>query len=166
MVEHRKGLNRTLFWLYAGQGKWPSIFRWAMLAFDLITIALFLVHPLVSWHDGTTESTGLWLYVDIFIVVVITLDFLARLYIERNRLRFFLRPTNVADLLVLATFVVPVFAQNLIFLRVGLASFKPASHAAAVSAVDAGRYRLRPRPWPSSRLPASPRRNSRSRTSP
>jgi voltage-gated potassium channel len=118
MVEHRKGLNRTLFWLYSGQGKWPSIFRWAMLAFDLVTIALFLVHPLVSWHDGTTESTGLWLYVDIFIVAVITLDFLARLYIERYKLRFFLRPTNVADLLVLATFVVPVFAQNLIFLRV------------------------------------------------
>jgi voltage-gated potassium channel len=118
MVEHRKGLNRTLFWLYSGQGKWPSIFRWAMLAFDLVTIALFLVHPLVSWHDGTTESTGVWLYVDIFVVVVITLDFLARLYIERNRLRFFLRPTNVADLLVLATFVVPLFAQNLIFLRV------------------------------------------------
>jgi voltage-gated potassium channel len=118
MVEHRKGLNRTLFWLYSGQGKWPSIFRWSMLAFDLITIALFLVHPLVSWHDGTTESTGLWLYVDIFIVAVITLDFLARLYIERYKLRFFLRPMNVADLLVLATFVVPVFAQNLIFLRV------------------------------------------------
>ncbi|HEX5006508.1 MAG TPA: potassium channel family protein [Hyphomonadaceae bacterium] len=118
MVEHRKGLNRTLFWLYSGQGKWPSAFRWAMLVFDLITIALFLVHPLVSWHDGKTESTGVWLYVDIFIVVAIALDFLARLFIERDKLRFFLRPTNLADLLVLATFVVPVFAQNLIFLRV------------------------------------------------
>jgi voltage-gated potassium channel len=118
MVEHRKGLNRTLFWLYSGQGKWPSIFRWAMLVFDLLTIALFLVHPLVSWHDGTTESTGLWLYVDIFIATVIILDVVARFYVERYKWRFFLRATNVADVLVAATIVVPFIAQNLIFLRV------------------------------------------------
>jgi len=118
MVEHRKGLNRALFWLYSGQGKWPSAFRWAMLAFDLVTIALFLVHPLVSWHDGKTESTGLWLYVDIFIATVIILDIAARFYIERYKWRFFLRATNVADVLVAATLVVPIFAQNLIFLRV------------------------------------------------
>ncbi len=118
MVEHRKGLNRTLFWLYSGQGKWPSIFRWALLVFDLVTIALFLVHPLVSWHDGVRESTGVWLYVDIFIAVVISLDFLARLYIERKKLRFFLNIINIADLAVVATLVVPIFVQNLIFLRV------------------------------------------------
>jgi voltage-gated potassium channel len=118
MVEHRKGLNRTLFWLYSGYGKWPAAFRWAMLGFDLATIALFLVHPLLSWRDGVTESTGLWLYVDIFIAVVITADFLARLYIERNKLRFFLNPINIADLLVVATIIAPFFMQNLIFLRV------------------------------------------------
>jgi voltage-gated potassium channel len=118
MVEHRKGLNRFLFWLYSGYGKWPAAFRWAMLAFDLATIALFLVHPLLSWRDGTTESTGLWIYVDIFIAAVIGLDFLARLYIERKKVRFFLNIVNIADLAVVATLVVPVFAQNLIFLRV------------------------------------------------
>lgn len=118
MVEHRKGLNRTLFWLYSGQGKWPSAFRWALLIFDLVTIALFLVHPLVSWNDSETESTGVWLYVDLFIAMVITLDFLARLYIERNKVRFFLNIVNLADLAVVATLIVPVFAQNLIFLRV------------------------------------------------
>jgi voltage-gated potassium channel len=118
MVEHRKGLNRTLFWLYSGQGKWPSAFRWSMLVFDLFTIALFLVHPLVSWNDGETEATGIWLYIDIFIAAVIGLDFLARLYIERNKFRFFLNPINLADLAVLATLIVPIIAQNLIFLRV------------------------------------------------
>lgn len=118
MVEHRKGLNRTLFWLYSGRGKWPAIFRWALLIFDLVTIALFLVHPLVSWHDGVTGSTGVWFYVDILIATVIALDFLARLYIERRKLRFFVNIMNIADLAVLATLVVPLFAQNLIFLRV------------------------------------------------
>lgn len=118
MVEHRKGLNRFLFWLYSGQGKWPSAFRWSMLVFDLFTIGIFLVHPLVSWHDGVTELTGFLLYLDIFIAVVIGLDFLARFYIERHKWRFFLRATNIADLLVVATLILPIFAQNLIFLRV------------------------------------------------
>ncbi len=118
MVEHRKGLNRTLFWLYSGHGKWPSVFRWSMLAFDLATIALFLVHPLLSWHDGVPESIGVWLYIDILVAAIITFDFLARLYIERDKVRFFLNVINLADLAVVATLVVPLFAQNLVFLRV------------------------------------------------
>ena len=118
MVEHRKGLNRALFWLYSGPGRVPSAFRWSMLVFDFATIALFLVHPLLTWRDGVPESTGAWLYVDIFIATVISLDFLARLYIERNKLRFFLNIINLADLAVVATLVLPLFGQNLIFLRV------------------------------------------------
>lgn len=121
MVEHRKGLNRTLFWLYAGHGTWPSIFRWSMLAFDFITIAIFLFHPILSWRDltdGFTGVTGLWLAIDLFIAIVITFDFLARLYIERVKLKFFLNPVNWADFVVVLTLVVPVFAQNFAFLRV------------------------------------------------
>jgi voltage-gated potassium channel len=118
MVEHRKGLNRMLFWLYAGQGTWPSAFRWALLAFDLFTITLFLVHPLQAWRDNTPGAAGIWLAIDIFIATVITLDFLARLYIERHKWRFFLRIMNVVDLLVVATFIIPTFAQNLVFLRI------------------------------------------------
>jgi voltage-gated potassium channel len=118
MVEHRSGLNRTLFWLYAGQGKWPAIFRWTMLVFDLVTIALFLVHPVISWHAGDAASTGVWLAVDIFIAFVIALDVSARFYIERHKWRFFLRFSNIADLIVALTLVVPFFAQNLVFLRV------------------------------------------------
>ena len=41
MVEHRKGLNRALFWLYSGHGRGPSLFRWSMLVFDLVTIGRF-----------------------------------------------------------------------------------------------------------------------------
>jgi voltage-gated potassium channel len=117
-MEHRKGLNRALFWLYSGHGVAPSIFRWAMLVFDISTIALFLVHPLLTWRDGVPESRGVWLYIDLFIAAVITLDFLARLYIERNKLRFFFNIINLADLAVVATLVLPLFAQNLVFLRV------------------------------------------------
>lgn len=118
MGEHRKGLNRTLFWLYSGHGKWPSVFRWSMLVFDLLTIALFLFHPIVSWHQSIEETTGIWFAVDIAIAVIITLDVFARFYIERHKLRFFLRLTNLADLVVAATMLVPFLAQNMVFLRV------------------------------------------------
>lgn len=118
MAEHRKGLNRALFWLYSGHGKWPSVFRWSLLVFDLVTIALFLIHPVVSWHNGVAEMTGAWLTIDIAIAVVITLDVLARFYIERHKLRFFLRLPNLADIVVAATLVIPFVAQNLVFLRV------------------------------------------------
>lgn len=118
MHEHRKGLNRTLFWLYSGTGKWPAVFRWSMLVFDLVTIALFLVHPEISWHGGDVQTTPVWLAVDLLIAFVITLDLLARWYIERHKVRFFLRITNLADLVVAATLIVPFVAQNMVFLRV------------------------------------------------
>ncbi len=118
MGEHRKGLNRTLFWLYSGNGRWPSFFRWTMLAFDLVTIAVFLFHPLVSWRQTETPQPAFWVAADIFIAAVIALDFLARLYIERHKWRFFVRPTNWADLIVLMTLVTPVLSQNFSFLRV------------------------------------------------
>lgn len=118
MHEHRKGLNRALFWLYSGHGKWPGVFRWAMLTFDLVSIALFLVHPSISWHGASVETTGVWIVVDAFIAIVITLDLAARFYIERHKHRFFLRITNLADLVVAATLLVPFVAQNMVFLRV------------------------------------------------
>lgn len=118
MVEHRKGLNRALFWLYSGSGRTPSAFRWSMLVFDLVTIAIFLVHPLVSWRDGVEAATGIWLWIDIAIATVITLDFLARFYIERQKWRFFTRWSNLADMVVVATLLLPIILQNLVFLRV------------------------------------------------
>jgi voltage-gated potassium channel len=118
MAEHRQGLNRTLFWLYSGNGRWPSVFRWSMLVFDLVTIGIFLVHPLVSWHQKDVQPTGIWFAIDVFIAAVIGLDFLARLYIERHKVRFFLRPTNWADLIVFLTMVLPVLSANFSFLRV------------------------------------------------
>src|SRR5690349_12688739 len=88
MVEHRKGLNRALFWLYWGPGRAPMVFRWSMLVFDIVTISIFIFHPLVSWHDSVEAATGVWLAIDVFIAAVITLDFFARLYIERRKWRF------------------------------------------------------------------------------
>ena len=118
MHEHRRGLNRTLFWLYSGQGRWPSIFRWSMLVFDLFSIVLFLFHPSISWHGEERLTNGVWVLIDLFIALLITLDLAARFYIERYKARFFLRITNLANLVVSATLLIPFVAENLVFLRV------------------------------------------------
>ena len=118
MHEHRRGLNRALFWLYSGHGRWPNVFRWSMLGFDLVSIVLFLFHPSISWHGEDRLTTGVWIAIDLVIAIVITLDLAARFYIERYKARFFLRLTNLADLIVAATLLVPFVAQNMVFLRV------------------------------------------------
>jgi hypothetical protein len=65
-----------------------------MLVFDLVTIGIFLIHPMVSWHQAEVPQAPAWVVVDVFIAAVIALDFFARLYIERHKWRFFMRPTN------------------------------------------------------------------------
>lgn len=118
MVHQRTGLNRTLFWLYSGHGRWPYLFRWALLALDAVTIALFLAHPLLSWRGGYEFASGAWARIDIAIAIFITLDFLARLYIARSKLRFFTQLHNLADILVVGSLIAEFFVDNLIFLRI------------------------------------------------
>ncbi len=116
MRGRRKGLNRTLFWLYEGDGRWPFIFRWALLILDFVSIAFFLWEPFHSWRGAVHKH---WLVqIDILIAAYIALDFFARLYIVENRLIFFRRIHNIADVFIVLTLIAPVLFENLVFLRV------------------------------------------------
>lgn len=110
-MSDRKGLNRGLFWLYEGHGKWPFTFRWAMLIFDLLTIIYFLVAPFAergSQHYGIDYAIG----------AVILLDLMARFYIAKSKRRFLTRFMPWADLIVVITMFAPLLVANLAFLRV------------------------------------------------
>ena len=110
-MSERRGLNRALFWLYEGHGAWPFTFRWAMLVFDMVTIAYFLWAPF--------EQRGRTHYVvDYAIGAVIALDLVARLYIDRRKIRFFTRWINLADIVVVITMFAPLLISNFAFLRV------------------------------------------------
>ncbi|MEQ3649627.1 ion transporter [Hyphomonas sp.] len=111
MKHERKGLNRTLFWLYEGHGRWPFLFRWAMLAFDFITIGYFLWAPF-DQRDRTHVA------IDYVIGGVIAADLVARFYIARHRWNFVMRPINIADLVVVVTMFAPLLVSNFAFLRV------------------------------------------------
>ncbi|MFN7178955.1 ion transporter [Hyphomonas sp.] len=105
------GLRRSLIWLYEGVGKWPLRFRWAMLAFDVVTISYFLVSPFIP-----REGYHYWL--DYVIGAVIALDLAARFYIAPKKKRFFTRFMNIADLIVVISMLAPLVSQNYGFLRI------------------------------------------------
>lgn len=110
-MTERKGLERTLFWLYEGFGTGPYLFRWALLAIDAMTVAFFL------WAPSQERNSAFYL-IDIFIAVFILLDLLARFWISRPRHRFWFNPLNLADVVVLVTLILPMFFNNLGFLRI------------------------------------------------
>lgn len=107
----RRGIERTLFWLYEGFGTGPYLFRWALLAIDAAAVAFFLWAPF-------QERTSAYYILDISIALFITLDFLARFWIARPRHMFLVNPFNLADIVVLVTLILPMFFSNLGFLRV------------------------------------------------
>ena len=109
-LKERKGLNRVLFWLYEGHGIAPYWFRVALLVFDILTIAYFLLAPFQD--RGMAHPT-----LDYVIGGILGLDLLARFYIARPKARFFQRVYNWADLIVVLTLFAPLFTQNFAFLR-------------------------------------------------
>jgi len=107
----RKGLKGFVAWLYEGEGTTPFYFRWAMLAFDLLTISYFLWAPFET--RGRSHDA-----IDLIIGGVIALDLVARLYIAPRPGRFMLNWRNWADLAVVITMLAPLLVSNFAFLRI------------------------------------------------
>lgn len=110
-MSERKGIERTLFWLYEGFGTGPYLFRWALLALDAAAVAFFLWAPF-------QERTGTFLFIDLAIALFITLDLVARFWIARPRHQFVLNPFNLADVVVVISLILPMFFENLGVLRI------------------------------------------------
>lgn len=110
-MSDRTGLNRQIFWLYEGTGRASFWFRWALLIFDMLTIAYFLWAPFAE--TGRTHFM-----IDYVIGSVIAADLIARFYIEKHRHRFFTRWINWADIVVVITMFAPLLVSNFAFLRV------------------------------------------------
>lgn len=96
--------------LYEGESRRAHRFRYMLLGFDLVTIA-FVIATSFTAHGPWIEA------IDLVFGVVILADFLARLWIAPKRLRFLTRPLNIVDLVVIASFVIPVTGEGFAFLR-------------------------------------------------
>ncbi len=100
--------------LYFGDDRQARMFRYALIGFDVVTIAVFLVSPLGGHHR--------WMMaLDLAIGTLLTIELAARLYAERSPLRHLLSLTTAADLVVIASLLLPVFIENFAFLRIARA---------------------------------------------
>ena len=107
----RKGIIESLRYLYELDAPAAHRFRYALLAFDIVTILFIVVTTFVRGN-----STLEWL--DIVFGVLILLDFLARLAISRNRLRELAHPASWADMAAIVSFLAPIAGEAAGFLRI------------------------------------------------
>jgi len=97
--------------LYYGDSKGALYFRYSLLVFDVVTISFFIVASMVE-HNET------FLIVDYTIAVILIVDYFARMIAANNAWRFVIRPMNLADVIVIATLLAPLWIENFAFLRV------------------------------------------------
>lgn len=108
------GLRQRLRALYFGDDRRARLFRYALMAFDLVTIGIFLLL-------ATIDMQAWVIPLDLAIAAVLSLDFAARLYVDSNRRRFFLSFTTAADAVVIVSLLLPALLENLAFLRIARA---------------------------------------------
>jgi voltage-gated potassium channel len=105
------GLRAKLRELYHGYSPAAVRFQAVWLVFDALLIAFFMVSPFL-------EKGATFLIVDYIIAFVLFMDLAARAWCFGDFKRWITRPIVWADIAVLASLVVPVYAANLGFLRV------------------------------------------------
>ncbi|RYH03592.1 ion transporter [Salipiger sp. IMCC34102] len=97
--------------LYEGDGARATRFRYGLLIFDLVTLAYVIVTSFFP-HDG-------WLLtVDLLFGVLILIDFCIRSWLTPNWTQALTRLSTWADIVAVISFLGPLFAEGLGFLRV------------------------------------------------
>jgi voltage-gated potassium channel len=97
--------------LYFGEHETARRFRYGLVAFDVVTILVFIV----SSFAGEAQ----WMIVlDLVLAVVLSLELAARLYAEPARRKMLLSFTTLADIVVILSLLLAAFIENLAFLRI------------------------------------------------
>jgi len=86
-------------------------FRLALLAFDAVTVLVFMAMTFVPPSPWT-------IVVDAVLGVLLTLEFVARVYIARNKRAFWTRLGTWLDIVIIVTLFIPTLIGNFAFLRV------------------------------------------------
>ena len=101
-------LLRELYW---GDSRRAVVFRYGLLAFDLVTITYLVVSSFFHGHpllDALDVAFGL----------IILADFGARMWISEPPLRELLHPLSLADLIAIVSFLAPLAGVHFAFLRI------------------------------------------------
>jgi voltage-gated potassium channel len=105
------GLREWLQGLYFGDDDRARRFRYGLIAFDLVTILVFIVS---SFDDDQRWLIAL----DLVFAVLLSVELAARLLAEPARKEALLSFTTLADIVVILSLVLAAFAENLAFLRI------------------------------------------------
>lgn len=98
--------------LYTGAGRKSVLFRYAMFAFDIVTIGYFIAVTPFPANEWTR-------WINAILAMVIFLDFAARLWIAPDKKQHLSRVYVWADIVVLGTLILnPFLAIDLAFLRI------------------------------------------------
>lgn len=104
-------LHTLLSELYEGNSDRAQVFRYALLAFDLLTILFVIVTSFFARHA--------WIEVaDLIFGVLILMDFSARVYVAQDKLRYLTRASTLADVAAMISFLAPLTGEGLGFLRI------------------------------------------------
>lgn len=104
-------LRETLTELYTWDTPRAHQFRYALLVFDLVTIA-FVIGSSFTTHGPAVEI------IDVIIGIVLVTDFVARLWISNRRLRDLIHPYGIIDIIVIISLLAPIIGEGLAFLRI------------------------------------------------
>jgi voltage-gated potassium channel len=97
--------------LYFGDSEAARQFRFASLIFEIFLIVFFISTSFVTEH-------GPWLVAaDLTIAAILLADFLAQWWISTPRAAYFRKVSTWADIVVLISLIIPVFAGSMLFLR-------------------------------------------------
>ncbi len=107
-------LKAKLERLYFGDDRRARRFRYGLIAFDLATIAVFLL--------ASVAREEWWMVpLDLAVAAVMAADFAARLWIEPDRRRHLMSLATIADIAVVISLLLPALVDNLGFLRIARA---------------------------------------------
>lgn len=97
--------------LYNGKSETTDRFHYGVLVFDILAVIYIVMSSFFerdSWMLATDLTFG----------VLMLADFMARLWISKDSVRFIKDPMNITDAVATFSFLSPLFGLNLSFLRV------------------------------------------------
>jgi voltage-gated potassium channel len=110
----RRSVRAHLRELYFGEGVRSRRFRYGLILFDVLTVAFFLLAAIVRDQWWTVPA-------DLVLAGLLSLELIARLSADENWRRQVFSVVGLADLVVIASLLLPAFVDNLAFLRVARA---------------------------------------------
>ncbi|NVO54899.1 ion transporter [Rhodobacteraceae bacterium B1Z28] len=105
-------MKQTVKFLYIGKDPISVLFRYALILFDVATIVFFVATAHIAHGPGITAAS-------MIVGLVILLDFSARMWISKDRLKLLRQIYTLADIVVIVSLMLdPFLTGSLAFLRI------------------------------------------------